>query len=372
MSTQGRRKNTSVTRNLIENPYEFQFLQAVRLLERSAVFEKTASSTSPINVNAVAGFVPPGSEVIRFTSNQSLAFLSSQVQQIKRLNKNNNRDQWLMMVNFMGLTGSSGVLPFHYTELVLNRQKLKDETLVHFFDLFNHRTLSLFYQASVKYNLALQYERSQLSKSSYRPKDRQTDSLLSLLGLGTRGLNKRLYTRDESLIRYSGLWSQKVRNVSNLIQILESHFEIPVKIEQFIGQWEDLLEELRTRLGSFANRSGCQANLGRNVILGSKGWFAQGKIRIILGPLNRQQLSMFSPGTKALKALDEIVKLYVGLEINYEFIIRISKTDIPDKIQLNRKQPPIIGWNCWLSSKSSGRYKNTETVDISVSTNRLN
>ncbi len=371
MSTKGWRKNTSVTRRLIESPFEFQFLQAVRLLERSAVFEKETSQSN-INSNPVARFVPPTSEIIRFKTNQSLAFHSAEVQHIQRLNKKNDKDQWLMTLNIMGLTGSMGVLPFHYTELILKRQKLKDETLEKFFDLFNHRTLSLFYQASVKYNLPLQYERNRLLKSRYQARDIQTQSLLSLIGMGTEGLAERLYTKDESLIRYSGLFTQKVRNASNLKQILHSHFAIPVEIDQFVGQWEDLIDDVRTRLPDKMNPAGCNACLGRTVMLGKKGWFAQGKISIILGPLDTQQLTRFAPGTRALKALNELVRLYVGMENDYEFIIRIRKCDIPDKIQLKRKNPPIIGWNTWLSSKPAVKSDTTKTVDISVSASRLN
>ena len=370
MSTKSRRKTTSVTRLLIEAPYQFQFQQAVRLLERSAMFEKE-SSQSNINTNPVARFIPPTSEILRFKTNQSLAFHSAEVQQIQRLDKSTDSDQWQMTLNIMGLTGSMGVLPFHYTELILKRQKIKDETLEKFLDLFNHRTLSLFFQASVKYNSALQYERNHLLKSSKNKKDTQTQCLLSLIGLGTEGLANRLYTKDESLIKYSGLFSQKIRNASNLKQLLRSHFAIPVEIDQFVGQWEDLIEDVRTRLADKNNPSGYNACLGRTAMLGRKGWFAQGKISIILGPLNSQQLSKFAPGTRALKALNELVRLYVGMENDYEFIIRIRKCDIPERIQLQKKNPPIIGWNTWLSSKPAGNTNNYNTVDIPVSASRL-
>ncbi len=60
------------------------------------------------------------------------------------------------------------------------------------------------------------------------------------------------------------------------------------------------------------------------------------------------------------------------MENDYEFIIRIRKCDIPDKIQLKRKNPPIIGWNTWLSSKPAVKSDTTKTVDISVSASRLN
>ncbi len=370
MSTKGWRKNTSITRKLTEAPYDFQFLQAVRLLERSAVFEKE-SSQSNIGSNPVAKFTPPASESVRFKSNQSLAFQSSEIDSVERVDKPNGLAQWEMVVNLMGLTGAIGVLPYHYTELILKRQKQKDESMVEFFDLFNHRTLSLFFQASVKYNLPLHYERNRLHRGLKKQYEPQTRALLSLIGMGTEGLNNRLFTKDESLIFYSGLLTQKVRSASGLKQILRSHFNIPVDINQFVGQWQDLIDDVRTRLADFNNPQGRNVCLGRSAMLGKKGWFAQGKIHIILGPLNKKQLATFAPGTNSLKALNELVRMYVGMENEYEFIIRVKQSDIPEKIQLGKKEPAIIGWNTWLSNKPLGFADKNKTLDITVSAGRL-
>ena len=370
MSTKGWRKNTSITRKVTEAPYDFQFLQAVRLLERSTLFEKE-SSQSNIASNPVANFTPPSSESLRFKTNQSLAFPSSEIHSVQRVERNSGNAQWEMVVNLMGLTGSMGVLPFHYTELILKRQKLKDDSMEEFFDLFNHRTLSLFFQASVKYNLPYSYERNRLHNSVKKGNEPQTRALLSLIGMGTEGLNNRLYTSDESLIYYSGLLTQKVRTSTGLKQILRSHFNIPVEIDQFVGQWQELIDDVRTRLPDFENPTGRNVCLGRSAMLGKKGWFAQGKIHIILGPLNKKQLKTFAPDTQALKALNELVRMYVGMENDYEFIIRIKKSDVPEKIQLGKKEPAIIGWNTWLSNKPLGHEDKSKTVDITVSPNRL-
>jgi len=370
MSTKGWRKNTSVTRKLTEAPYDFPFLQAVRLLERSAVFEKEGSQ-STISVNPVARFTPPASEALRFKTNQSLAFPSSEIHKIDRIDKQSGASQWQMVVNLMGLTGTMGVLPFHYTELILKRQKLKDETMEHFFDLFNHRTLSLFFQSSVKYHLPVQYERNRLHNSQKTFQEPQTRALLSIIGMGTEGLTNRLYTKDESLIYYSGLLSQNVRTATGLKQILRSHFNIPVEIDQFVGQWQDLIDDVRTRLPDIDNPTGRNVCLGRSAMLGKKGWFAQGKIHIILGPLDKQQLDKFAPGTYALKALNELVRMYVGMENDYDFIIRVKKSDIPEKIQLGKGAAPIIGWNTWLSNKADNFADRNKTLDISVSASRL-
>lgn len=370
MSTTGRRKNSSVIDKLTEQPYDFSFLQAVRLMERSAVLEN--SENYSFNKNPVALFTPPNTETIRFRTNNALSFSSSEISKIVEKNNNKNKKKWELSVNFMGLTGAQGVLPYHYTEMIMKRHKMKDESLSHFLDLFNHRTISLFYQASNKYKLPIEYERKKLNPPTTKTRDDHSQILLSLIGLGTKGLNDRLYISDESLFYYSGLLSQQVKTTSGLKQILRSYFNIPVEIKEFVGQWQELIEDVRTRLPGKENPNGQNNCLGRSVMLGRKGWFAQGKINIILGPLTKEQLKIFSPGTKALKALNEIVQLYAGMEYSYDFIIKVKRSDIPDKIQLGGKTQPIVGWNTWLSTQTDSPENKNETLDIKVSASRIN
>ena len=380
MSSTGRRKNTSVIDTLTETPYDFSFLQAVRLLERSAAHENNAdlingndklSGIYSFNKQPVARFSPPSTEAIRFRTNHALSFSSSEISYIEE-NNNKDKNKWELSVNFMGLTGSQGVLPYHYTEMVLQRLKMKDKSLSDFLDLFNHRTISLFYQASNKYKLPIEYERKKLNPPTTRTRDDHSQVLLSLIGLGTKNLENRQYIKDESLFYYSGLLSQQIKTTSGLKQILSHYFNIPVEINEFIGQWQDLIEDVRTRLPDKEIPSGQNNCLGRSVMLGRKGWFAQGKINIVLGPLTKEQLTIFSPGTKAIKALNEIVQIYAGMEYDYDFIIKVKRSDIPSKIQLGGKTQSVIGWNTWLSTHSDITKDINETLDIKVSSSRIN
>jgi type VI secretion system protein ImpH len=370
MSTSSWRKNTSVTEKLLEAPTEFKFQQAVRLLERASHFSDKQKKNT-FSVNPVARFTPPSSESVRLSANTLLAFPSSEVAKIKQRDVEKHGKQWQLQVNMIGLNGAMGILPYHYTELMQKRIKQKDISMEKFFDLFNHRTTSLFYQASCKYRLPIQYERSKLHRSHAKLYDNHSNTLLSIIGMGTNGLQDRLYTKDESLIYYSGLLSQKVRTATGLKQLLRSHFEIPVEVDQFVGQWQDLIDDVRTKLPDPANPMGRNACLGRSAMLGKSGWFAQGKIRVVLGPLNRKQLQHFSPGTYSLKALHELTRLYVGLENDYEFVIRIRKRDFPEKLLLDGSNPPVMGWNTRFPSRSEYAANNDETFDISVSSRRL-
>ncbi len=368
MSAPGRRKNIAVIDRLVESAFDYTFVQAVRLIERTR--HKETGRPGPA-CNPVGGFTPPLTEAVRFTLNQTLAFPASEVESLQSLVDEDGVARWRLLINIIGLTGSTGVLPYHYTELIFDRHRHKDENLEHFFDLFNHRIASLYYKASIKYRLPLQYERNRLFRRQTNRHCQHTEVLLSLIGLGNEGLQNRLFIGDESLIYFGGLFNQKIRTSTNLRQILRSHFHIPVEINQFIGQWCEMIDDVRTRLAEIDNPRGCNARLGRSAILGKRGWFSQGKIQIVLGPLDKRQLEKFAPGSRSLIALDELVRLYLGMENDYEFVVRVDSKNLPHKTCMDSNNPPIIGWNTFLRGKPGQSTGARETLDISISASRL-
>ena len=205
---------------LAERGYEFEFFQAVRLLER------LSPDRAP-----VGRFNVPGSEVARFEVNQEMGFPASAIEGIEFAEGQPAR----VKVNFMGLTGPQGVLPLYYTELLRERLRARDHSPASFFDLFNHRIISLFYQAWEKYRFPIAYERGD--------RDRFSHHLLDLIGLGTPGLANRQPLPDDSLIFYTGLLSQRARSASALRNLVADYFDVPCEVEQFIGGWYPLIEE---------------------------------------------------------------------------------------------------------------------------------
>jgi hypothetical protein len=149
-----------------------------------------------------------------------------------------------------------------------------------------------------------------------------------------------------------------------------SYFERPPEevLPVAIPRLQSCLEELRSAGNPVTLRP---EMMGKSAMLGRKGWFTQGKISIIIGPLNNDQLERFSPDTSTLSAMNELVQLYLGTEHDYEFKIRIKKSTIPAKVALSGANQPRIGWNTWLSSKPQYSYSTEETVDISISSGRL-
>ena len=171
-----------IRNRLAAEPFSFEFFQAVRLL--AGLFPARQE---------VGRFQPPASEVVRFSAHATVSFPASEIQSLSLPEDG----QPLMTVNFMGLTGPLGVLPLYYTELVMERLRARDTGLRDFLDVFNHRSISLFYQAWEKYRFPIAYERGGATTSS--------EMLQSMVGLGTPALANRQAVGDEALLFYTGL-----------------------------------------------------------------------------------------------------------------------------------------------------------------------
>src|SRR5687767_10223575 len=114
MSTPGGRKNTALIAHFRTDPQAYSFFQAVRLIERMAAWGQMADGAS--GAHPVARFARPAQEVVRFRARYSLQFSSAEIHAIEQSAKDSGRKQWTMTVCFMGLIGTVGVMPYHYTE----------------------------------------------------------------------------------------------------------------------------------------------------------------------------------------------------------------------------------------------------------------
>lgn len=316
-----------LNQEFFDEPYKFEFFQAVRLLEKMFP-ERTAVSRS----------VSPDKEVVRFRSNASLKFPPSEIFEITESdNEFSDEKKVEMFINFMGMFGIVGVLPIHYTELVVERARYGDRTLWAFLDIFTHRAVSLFFRAWEKYRFPVQYERGN---------DDFTNYLFDFVGLGTSGLRGKLNLEDESLIPYSGLILQKPHSSNALEQILADYFGINAKIEQFFGQWLDLDNESITKLGE-ANSS-----LSSTAIIGTRIWEQQSKFRVILGALSFKEFQAFLPNGTAYKPSKSIISLMVGLELDFDVQLILKAKQVPSCILTTRaKRRPMLGWTSWLKTK---------------------
>jgi type VI secretion system protein ImpH len=341
MAAASRGRNTGVAQRLFDEPTRFEFFQAVRVLRSIRARARTQTPASADDLDQIA----------RFRARLSLEFPASDIHALRRADGDAGNGEAAdgpaqMTVAFMGLTGPSGVLPRHYTEmLIARRARNKDTTARDFFDLFNHRLISLFYQAWEKYRFHVRYERGD--------RGALTQYLLSLAGLGTRGLQSRLQRdgagiHDDTLAYYSGLLAKRPRCVASLQALLADHFGAAVQVEQFQGRWLSIAASDRTRLG--VQHGG--AGLGEGAVLGDRVWDRQSKIRIKFGPLCWRRFGELLPTGSAFAAANQLVRLFAGPSVEYEMQLVLKADQVP-AFQLSSKaaDAPRLGWSIWLKNQ---------------------
>jgi type VI secretion system protein ImpH len=277
-----------------------------------------------------------------------------------------------MTVAFLGLTGPSGILPRHYTELLLRLDREgkgpEKNALRDWLDLFNHRLISLFHRAWEKYRFYIPYARGEYSRTDL---DAFTRALYSLIGLGFQSQQNRLRVSvweqraeepeervlggvdDLSLLFYSGFLAHRPRSAVALEALLQDYFQLKVTIQQFQGQWLHLDPSNQSTLSPGNNL------LGVNVVAGERVWDVQGKFRIRLGPMRYATFSEFLPDRavttqrKAFYLLAHLVRYYVGAEFSFDVQLVLKAEDVPPcQLADGPGGGPRLGWNTWIISKT--------------------
>lgn len=300
----------------------FQFFQAVALLQRMRPESRP-----------VGHFYHPASESLYFRANQRLGFPASQIQQLN-LSGSGPAD---MMVNFMGLTGPEGVLPYTYSELILERARAKDHSLAAFLDIFNNRAIALFYRAWQKSRFPVTFGSAQDLFSQY---------LLDLLGLGTAGLRDRQQIEDEALQHYISLVAMQTRSAVALEQVLADYFEVPVDIEQFTGSWYTISPDTQCKM---VDEESPSIELGNGAIAGDAIWDRQGRVRIRVGPLSLDRYNDFLPGGGAYDAVRAITRFFGNDTLDFELQLVLDRGEAPN-IELEGSAIRL-GWVSWLKTK---------------------
>jgi type VI secretion system protein ImpH len=314
---------------LLEDACSFEFVQAVSLLHRLRTDRRPVGS-----------FFNPEDEAVRFSVNPRLGFPASTNQQLEERGDGPVE----LMVNFMGLTGPSGTLPYAYSELITERLRARDQSLASFFDIFNHRLISLFYRASQRSRFPVNFT------SDGRNLFRQY--LLDLVGLGTAGLSDRQAVEDEGLIHYIALISMQSRSATALEQLLADYFEVPVEIQQFVGAWYSLDEATQCEVGEEAAMS-CQVGLG--AVVGDAVWDRQQRVRIRVGPLSLERYNQFLPEGSAYAALRAIVRFFSNDCLDFEVQLVLDRTEVPGvELDLSAETPARLGWVSWAKTAPMG------------------
>lgn len=338
----------SVEQRLYERPGRFGFFQAVSLLERIA---RKGADDAP---------------AIRFETPASTAFPASEVESIEPAAPGRPAR---MRVSFMGLTGPSGVLPRHYTtKLIELERRLRGDAkraLHAWFDLFSGRFIGHFYKAWRRRRID---EGVAQGAADRLTPDRFTAALHSLAGVGTPALRDRLIVRDQTdewvldrvndqaLARYAAILGRRRRPAEQIAALLSDYFQAPVTIKPFRGQWLTLDPSDRTQLGAAG-----QANrLGVDAVAGARVWDIQSRVRICVGPLERDRFIRFlpedRPGSRRrrFQCLCQLARLALGPEIDFDVQLILKGDGVP-RLKAGAETPTRLGWDTWLGRSPLGR-----------------
>lgn len=348
----------SVAKELFERPWKFDFFEAVLLLQ-----ELAARSERPAAA-PIAGFSLPREEALRFCVPSNNVFPGAAIQAI----------QWdavqqrpHVSINFMGLTGPSGMLPRSYTErlqrVAMVPRHAERNALRDWLDNFNHRLASLFFEAWAKYRfpVALRRQASEPTTTKRRPSVVRV-ALASFAGIavsdsahrhavepeGTSAHPLAKIHRDE-LLGLAGVLAQRPMNVCNLQSALQQSLGVPVRIKQFAGTWLPLDERSQTQLGA----QNCR--LGENAVVGERLWSRQQKISIEVGPLEREQFAQFLPPTdehsgRGLQRLRQLVGICIGHTLEFD-VQPVLKVEQPLSVKLSHDATATrLGYDSWLGT----------------------
>ena len=318
-------------------PGRFGFFQAVRLLYSANGFDGRGSGARP--------------GPLRFITPASLAFPPSELHSIQ-VGDNNTR----LCVNFIGLTGPSGVLPRSYTELLIARRVGRDNSAQEFLDLFNHRIVALFWLAWAKH-------RPEIGRQ-FGFQNSVLRYLEHVVGLGTPALQARLHPNRRTanttkplpgaaMVYFSGLIAQRPHGERAIAQVVSAVVGAPVQAAGCLGTWQTISNDARTRLGREAHR------LGHGCVLGSRYWDRQTTLRLTIGPLDRSRFNTLLPRGPRLGDVIELTRFLTGLAIDLRVRLSLRADQVPPlRLGARDQDRPQLGWNTWLGGRRDPRPAN--------------
>lgn len=360
MQTPQRRIDPPVVERLLDEPYRFEFFQAVRLLE--IAFGRKAGADKRGRDDLFAKHVS-------FRNSMSLSFPPSEIQSALSFDAgdtalkdkpartdalaNGGLSRVEITPSFFGLLGSQGALPLAYTEQIANREQThKDYAAREFFDMFSNRATALFYAAWKKYRLPLHYETDRDQR--YLP------LLLSLAGVSNdetradlQGGRGALF--DEAIAGYALAARHRPMSASYLQRTLSDYFGVPVRVEQFIGRWYDVPRDQLSVLG------GVNATLGATALAGERVWQRDMRARLVVGPLSKKDYEAFLPGAGNALALERMLTLLAGVTLEYEVSLVLRRDEVsPSQLGIAGR----LGWDAFLCTQPARQDRSDACYEL--------
>ena len=327
---------------LFAEPQRYEFFQAVRLHQRARPGATLGAGDDPRR------------ETLRFSAEVSLAFPPSDIRSLRPGAAADAPDQ--MEVCFMGLAtpASYGSLPTPYAEAVLADLRAGHSAAKAFYDLFNHRLISLFYRAWAKYRPEISYETGPANEVTTFER-----ALFALMGVPEPGRAQALPFDARALLGRARELRRCGASAEALAELIEDYFAVPAAVRAFELRAYRMAAAERTRLGRQASA------LGESFALGGRVELAQHAFCLRLGPLDAGQFRDFLPTGEGHDALVALTRLAVGPDFDFAIELELAAGEaFTCRLGAAAAGEGRLGWSAWLRPRSevAGVQRVTLTV----------
>lgn len=267
MPTAQRHTGTGVIGELLAAPQRFEFFQAMRLVQQWR----------------------PDS--VRLRNRLAMSFPPNQLENI-----GSDGGGVRITPAFIGMLGSQGVLPLHYSERIARHERDHNDGAPRaFIDLLSQRPLHMFYQAWAR----------------QRPDCEEEPSLSMLNALAGTQIHDESIDR-ETLAFYAMQIRSRTVTAPQMAGMYSEYFDVPVTVEQLVGEWRELPLADQAQLGRQ------NVALDGGVMLGSRTYTCDARVRLRIGPLDKERYERFLPGHPSAHHLQAMLELHCGIGMTWE------------------------------------------------------
>lgn len=284
----------------------------------------------------------PSAEPVRVGQEPTLSFAPAS---LSRFESATAHGPARLRQQFFGYLGPNGPLPVHLSDFIRERSiNHGDPTWLAFLDSFAHRFSLYFYRAWAQARPAVGMDRPE--EDGFRRR------VGALLGVGTAARTQRDEIHDDARLYFSGWLARSVHNAEGVESVLGRYFDIPVRLEPWVGHWMRLPTQELTRLG----RGEAACSLGGGAMLGRRAWDRQHRVRLHVGPLSLARYREFLPDGAARPVLARWMQQLLGDELYWDAELVLQSDEVP-ATRLGRRagNAPRLGWVSWLGGEPRAR-----------------
>jgi type VI secretion system protein ImpH len=308
MASTNHREDSALKTSAPSKMKNFNFYQAVQLLEKLAAQE---------------------GKTLKLTPKLSMAYTSGDVAELKT-----DDNQYHLLLNFLSLYDSGSPLPTYYLEELLDKARLGDYSAQDFLDIFHQRLYKLLFEVWEKYHFVLQL----LNKSEKESPLMQ--ELLSLSGLSLGDMSP-LLEEQPGLNKYIACFQGKNKSLLTLQSLLHAYFSQRVSIQSFYEAPVPIVKAQYNGLGQRNNK------LASSCYLGEEFNAINSNILIHFQQLDREAFNEFMPNSLLYKQLVQILKQFLNRPLNCYLRLSLQAKSVVSK-RLGTKERTALGQNCWL------------------------